>query len=144
MKCHGILSGDLFTTFFTDFTFHNVLIASYPYIFQVRVKRTKHKKRIIQIVIHCVFPFDLYISLTLCSLLWFVLRFFFSFSENIGVKNPKLFEGDMILSPAQRLAAVKGLDVDKVLGNARGSQSFGQWPGGVLIYSIDRQISMFR
>jgi len=46
----------------------------------------------------------------------------------------------MFLSSAQRLAAMQGLDVDKVTGNARGSVINGQWPGGVLIYSIDPQI----
>ena len=64
----------------------------------------------------------------------------FHFTENLGIKNPKLFEGDMILSSAQRLAAMKGLDVDKVTRNARGSLINSQWPGGVLIYSIDPQI----
>ena len=46
----------------------------------------------------------------------------------------------MFLSSAQRLAAMQGLDVDKVTGNVRGSVINGQWPGGVLIYSIDPQI----
>ena len=64
----------------------------------------------------------------------------FHFTENLGIKNPKLFEGDMILSSAQRLAAMKGLDVDEVTRNARGSLINSQWPGGVLIYSIDPQI----
>ena len=62
------------------------------------------------------------------------------FTENIGIKNAKLFEGDMILNTAQRLAAMKGLDVDKARGNARGSVMNMQWPGGVMIYDIDRQI----
>ncbi len=46
----------------------------------------------------------------------------------------------MILNSVQRLAAIKGLDVDKVKGNARGSILNKQWPGGVMIYSIDPQI----
>ena len=46
----------------------------------------------------------------------------------------------MILNTAQRLAAMKGLDVDKARGNARGSVMNMQWPGGVMIYDIDRQI----
>ena len=61
-------------------------------------------------------------------------------TENLGVKNAKLFEGDMVLNSLQRLAAMKGLDVDKVTGNARGSILNKQWPGGVMIYAVDRQI----
>lgn len=61
--------------------------------------------------------------------------------ENIGIKNAKLFEGDMILSTAQRLAAMKGLDVDRARGNARGSVMNMQWPGGVMIYDIATKIA---
>lgn len=61
-------------------------------------------------------------------------------TENIGIKNAKLFEGDMVLNTVQRLAAMKGLDVDKATGNARGSVLNKQWPGGVLIYDVDPQI----
>lgn len=46
----------------------------------------------------------------------------------------------MVLNSVQRLAAMKGLDVDKVKGNARGSILNKQWPGGMMIYSIDPQI----
>ena len=73
--------------------------------------------------------------------LWHSLcQLFFSFSENTGIKNAKLFEGDMILSTAQRLAAMKGLDVDRARGNARGSVMNMQWPGGVMIYDIATKI----
>ena len=73
--------------------------------------------------------------------LWHPLcHLFFSFSENIGIKDAKLFEGDMILSTAQRLAAMKGLDVDRARGNARGSVMNMQWPGGVMIYDIATKI----
>jgi len=61
-------------------------------------------------------------------------------TENIGIKNAKLFEGDMVLNTVQRLAAMEGLDVDKATGNARGSILNKQWPGGVLIYAVDPQI----
>ena len=61
-------------------------------------------------------------------------------TENIGIKNAKLFEGDMVLNTVQRLAAMKGLDVDKATGNARGSILNKQWPGGVMIYAVDPQI----
>lgn len=46
----------------------------------------------------------------------------------------------MVLNTVQRLAAMKGLDVDKATGNARGSILNKQWPGGVLIYAVDSQI----
>ena len=46
----------------------------------------------------------------------------------------------MILSTAQRLAAMKGLDVDRARGNARGSVMNMQWPGGVMIYDIATKI----
>ena len=46
----------------------------------------------------------------------------------------------MVLNSIQRLAAVKGLDVDKATGNARGSILNKQWPGGVMIYAVDPQI----
>lgn len=61
-------------------------------------------------------------------------------TENLGIKNAKLFEGDIILNSVQRLAAMKGLDVDKATGNTRGSILNKQWPGGVMIYAIDPQI----
>ena len=46
----------------------------------------------------------------------------------------------MVLNSIQRLAAMKGLDVDKATGNARGSILNKQWPGGVMIYAVDPQI----
>lgn len=59
-------------------------------------------------------------------------------TENIGITNPDLFEGDMILTPEQRLAAVTGGDVSTA--GARGSIRRGLWPGGVLYYTIDRSL----
>ena len=61
-------------------------------------------------------------------------------TENLGIKDTKLFEGDMVLNSVQRLAALKGLDVDKAMGNTRGSILNKQWPGGVMIYAVDPQI----
>lgn len=46
----------------------------------------------------------------------------------------------MMLSSAQRLAAMQGLDVDKAKGSTRGSVINRNWPGGVLIYHIDPEI----
>jgi len=73
--------------------------------------------------------------------LFMVAAVFGNPEENIGIKNAKLFEGDMVLNTVQRLAAMKGLDVDKATGNARGSILNKQWPGGVLIYAVDPQIA---
>ena len=64
---------------------------------------------------------------------------YFFFLENIGVDNPNLFEGDMILTGAQRMAAEMGLDIDNPTGRA-GIKS-GRWPGGVVPYTIDRSLS---
>ena len=63
-------------------------------------------------------------------------RFFlFCVVENEGVYNPDLYEGDMILTPDQRMAAEMGLDVDNPLG--RGLSENRKWPDGKLVYSID-------
>ena len=40
----------------------------------------------------------------------------FCLVENEGVYDPDLYEGDMILTPDQRMAAELGLDVDNPLG----------------------------
>lgn len=61
-------------------------------------------------------------------------------TENLGIKNSKLFEGDMVLSSFQRLAAMRGLDVDKAAGNTRGSILNKKWPSGVMIYAVDPSI----
>ena len=50
--------------------------------------------------------------------------------------NPDMFEGDMILTRAQRLAAMMGNDVDKI-PQVRGSIKSGLWTGGVIYYEID-------
>ena len=54
--------------------------------------------------------------------------------ENIGVGDPNLFEGDMILTPEQRAAAMAGQDVDAPV--SRGSIKRGLWKGGVFVYEI--------
>ncbi len=48
--------------------------------------------------------------------------------------DPNLFEGDMILTRDQRMAAALGLDVDNPFGRA--ASGGRQWPGGVLVYAI--------
>ena len=61
--------------------------------------------------------------------------FLFCVVENEGVYNPDLYEGDMILTPDQRMAAEMGLDVDNPLG--RGLSESRKWPDGKLVYAID-------
>lgn len=59
--------------------------------------------------------------------------------ENAGLDDPDLFEGDMILTADQRMAAEQGMDVDNPFG--RGSTKDRQWPGGVIPYVIDPSLS---
>ncbi|XP_066027193.1 zinc metalloproteinase nas-14 [Pocillopora verrucosa] len=59
--------------------------------------------------------------------------------ENIGVKDKRLFEGDMILTDAQRMAAALGEDVSKA-GLGRASIMKNLWPGAVLVYELDSAI----
>ena len=58
--------------------------------------------------------------------------------ENAFTYDPDLFEGDMILTPEQREAALNGGDVDQAVG--RGATKGRQWPGGVLAYVIDSSL----
>ncbi|EDO41420.1 predicted protein, partial [Nematostella vectensis] len=55
------------------------------------------------------------------------------------VEDPDLFEGDMRLTDAQRLAAQMGQDIDSP--SARGGIKTGRWPEGVMAYTIDRSLS---
>ena len=49
-----------------------------------------------------------------------------------------MFEGDIILTPAQRFAVDMGLDVD---GGARGSSTYyRRWPNRVVPYTLDPTI----
>ena len=52
--------------------------------------------------------------------------------------DPDLYEGDMILTTDQRVAAEMGLDVDNPTG--RGATKGRQWPGGVMAYVIDSSL----
>lgn len=62
-------------------------------------------------------------------------------AENAGLDDPDLFEGDMILTPDQLMAAKMGMDVDNPFG--RGSTKNRQWPGGVVAYVIDSSLCKF-
>lgn len=66
---------------------------------------------------------------------------FFPIVENIGIDDPDVYEGDMILDPDQRMAIELGLDVDNPFG--RGSTINRQWPGGVMHYVIDSSLCKF-
>lgn len=59
---------------------------------------------------------------------------FFSEESN----DPNVFEGDMILTPEQRAAAMNGGNVDAPIG--RGSIKNKRWPGGVLVYTVNRDL----
>ncbi|KAL9973977.1 hypothetical protein ACROYT_G020504 [Oculina patagonica] len=59
--------------------------------------------------------------------------------ENLGVHDPNLFEGDMILTPEQRLEAEMGLDVDSSL--KRGSVRNRLWPDGIVAYEIQSDLA---
>jgi len=59
--------------------------------------------------------------------------------ENIGLGDKNLFEGDMILTDAQRMAAMLGEDVSKA-GLGRASIRKNLWPGAVLVYQLDPAI----
>ena len=50
-----------------------------------------------------------------------------------------MFEGDMILTDAQRMAAMLGEDVSKA-GLGRASIRKNLWPGAVLVYQLDPAI----
>lgn len=52
----------------------------------------------------------------------------------------ELFEGDMILTKAQFKAATEGADVDS-LADARKASKHYLWPGGVVHYSLEQQLS---
>ena len=77
----------------------------------------------------------------LYSLFKFLISISFWCVENIGVGNPDLFEGDMILTAEQRAAAMAGQDVDEPA--SRGAIRRGLWPGGVLVYEIDSSFREF-
>ncbi|KAL9985917.1 hypothetical protein ACROYT_G008371 [Oculina patagonica] len=61
--------------------------------------------------------------------------------ENLGVNNPNLYEGDMLLTSEQRAAAEAGRDVDQVL--SRGSARRGLWRGGVFVYTIHNSLRRY-
>ena len=68
----------------------------------------------------------------------FIQNFLTCIVENKGLYDPDLYEGDMILTPEQRMAAEMGLDVDNPMGKAATKNR--QWPGGVMVYVIDSSL----
>ena len=61
--------------------------------------------------------------------------------ENAGLDNPDLFEGDMILTHEQRMAAEMGLDIDNPVGRASIRNKL--WPGGKMAYVIDSRLCKY-
>lgn len=59
------------------------------------------------------------------------------FSENSGINDTNLFEGDMILTPEQQWKAMHEIDVDSSSDRKRGSSRLRLWPGGIIVYAID-------
>ena len=59
-----------------------------------------------------------------------------------NVDDPDVYEGDMILTPEQRIAADLGMDVDNPLG--RGSTVGRQWPSGLVPYVIDDRLGKLK
>ena len=59
------------------------------------------------------------------------------------MKDKNLFEGDMFLTDAQRMAAMLGEDVSKA-GLGRASIRKKLWPGAVLVYQLDPEIGSYR
>lgn len=51
-----------------------------------------------------------------------------------------MFEGDLILTATQRKAVSQGGDVDSP-GDVRGASKHYLWPGGVVHYSLEKQLS---
>ena len=60
-------------------------------------------------------------------------------AENRGIDDPDLFEGDMILTPEQRGYAEMGLDVHTPNRQSASIKS-GLWPGGLVVYEIERAL----
>ncbi|XP_020901461.1 zinc metalloproteinase nas-4, partial [Exaiptasia diaphana] len=75
----------------------------------------------------------------LCLFICFAAVTGFSGIENRNVKNSNLFEGDMLLTPSQRYAAMVGGDVSKA-EMGRASVFKNLWPGAVLPYVIDNEL----
>jgi len=61
--------------------------------------------------------------------------------ENRRIRDPNLFEGDMLLTPEERRSAELGLDVDKPNSLKRGSARSHLWPNGVVIYDIQPDLA---
>ena len=67
---------------------------------------------------------------------------FNAFTENRGINDSRLFEGDMILNQRQLDRAEHGMDVDS--DRKRASIKIGRlWPKGVVVYQIHSSLGMF-
>lgn len=59
-------------------------------------------------------------------------------SENEDADDPDLFQGDMILSPEERMSAELGLDASFSL--SRGSINKRLWPNAIVHYEINKTL----
>lgn len=67
---------------------------------------------------------------------------FNAFTENRGINDSRLFEGDMILNQRQLDRTEHGMDVDS--DRKRASIKVGRlWPKGVVVYQIHSSLRMF-
>ena len=67
---------------------------------------------------------------------------FNAFTENRGINDSRLFEGDMILNERQLDRTEHGMDVDS--DRKRASIKVGRlWPKGVVVYQIHSSLRMF-
>ena len=57
----------------------------------------------------------------------------------ISIEAIRLFEGDMVFTPAQREAAEQGKDVN--FADGRSTSKYYLWPGGIVPFSIEKQLS---
>ncbi|KXJ13565.1 Blastula protease 10 [Exaiptasia diaphana] len=67
------------------------------------------------------------------------LFFVFAYTTDPEELDPNAFEGDMILTQEQKMAAIHGEDVD--MSMKRKAVKNRRWAGGVLIYDIDPKLA---
>ena len=65
----------------------------------------------------------------------------FYLGQIISIEAIRLFEGDMVFTPAQREAAEQGRDFNFAVG--RSTSKYYLWPSGVVPFSIEQQLSKY-
>ena len=69
------------------------------------------------------------------------MAFLFQPTENRHLNDPNVFEGDMLLTPEQVKAAMKGNDLEGP--GERAAIINQQWPGGVMVYEISPELGIY-